>query len=272
MLSDDLMLQMAFKATHIDNRFFRSEPLSTKHKLKRILPTSSNASLSSHTHASIYQDPDYGLVFEFVDSFLKSFAAQSIRASQSKSLKRFYTNKTLRELIAKVQSELNSLIVSEHFLVDRPKINVWSNDFLLDDEADRESLHQDATVSDLKRKLKYEFVARNEQLILTIVDQMCKLDADEFVKLNGLEMLLFLFEKHKYEESFLTVISNCLSLISLDASKRSLFVQSGWLKRLHQLCTPCHEKGMERESKTSRDNINMIRELIGHKVDIYQFK
>lgn len=207
--SDELMIQLAFKAPNVDNRFFRSEPLSTKQKLKKIVYSSDSI---KRKNVSIYEDRDYGLIFEFATNFLKNFTAYSNKNLKSKNSKKFFSNKTLLDLTSKLQSELNSLIVSEHFLSDRPNVDVWSTDFIADDVDDNEG---DTKFSNLKEKMKSDFIVRNELLILNMVDKMVKLDVDEFVSLNGMEILLFLFEKHKYEENFLNVIGNCLCLISL---------------------------------------------------------
>ena len=282
MLSDELMLQMAFKTPHVDNRFFRSEPVSTRQKLKKILPAPMQA---KQRNVSIYEDRDYGLTFEVVDGLVKNFGVESAKTANkhSKTLKKFYANKSLHEMCAKLQNELNSLIVSEHFLVDRPKVNVWSSyDVGLDEDLDESDYEESSNVKDtvtatkttkkmhdLKQKVKSDFIERNELLILNLADKMCKLDVDEFVRLNGMEILLFLYEKYKYDEYFLNVIGNCLCLISLDTTRRTLFIQSGWLKRLNQMCNTSGDEVAslpEHVSKKARENILMIREMIAHKV------
>jgi hypothetical protein len=230
--------------------------MSTKQKLKKIVSNTE----STRKNASIYEDRDYGLIFEFVTDFLKNFKTIS---NKSSSLAK---NKSLLDLIKKLESELNSLIVSEHFLSDRPKVNVWSSDYHL--EEDDYDSERDTKFSNLREKTKVDFITRNELLIMNIVDKMVRLDMDEFVRLNGMEILLFLFEKHKCNEQFLNSIGNCLCLISLDPTKKTLFLQSGWLKRLNQCCNSnFFDEKLEKESKSLRDNIKMIRELIGHKVD-----
>jgi hypothetical protein len=230
--------------------------MSTKQKLRKIVPNTE----STRKNVSIYDDPDYGLIFEFVTGFLKNFKTISNKGSS------LAKNKSLLDLIKKLEGELNSLIVSEHFLSDRPKVNVWSSDYLLEeDDYDTEG---DTKSSNLREKTKVDFITRNELLIMDIVSKLVQLDSDKFCEINGMEILLFLFEKHKYNEQYLNSIGNCLCLISLDPTKKTLFLQSGWLKRLSQCCNSnFYDEKLEKESKSFRDNIKMIRELIGHKVN-----
>lgn len=204
-----MMIEMAFKTPNVDNRFFRSEPVSTKQKLRKIV---NNSDKSKNKKNSIYEDRDYGLIFEFVTDFLKNFTEVSNKNSKKKNYKNFFKNKSLLDLINKLQNELNSLIFSEQFLTDRLNLNL-STDFIIDDDV--YGIEGDTKFLNLKEKAKYDFISRNELLILNIVDKMVKLDTEEFVSLNGMEILLLLFEKHKYDEVFLNVIGNCLCLISL---------------------------------------------------------
>ena len=279
------MIQLAFKTPNVDNRFFRVEPPSTIQKLNRILP-SRNAK-SANKPKSIYDDVDYALIFEFYNSFVKEFGASEKElklkpTKENKSLlKRFYSNKDIHGFISKLNSEVSSLIVAEYLITDRPKINVWSADAdILLDELEEEAVEQLVSdieaeldmsqedikdIKNLKQKSKFEFITRNESLILNLLDTMVRLEPSEFVKLKCMETLLLIYEKHKYNETYLNKIGNCLSLVSLDPSNRRLFVQSGWLKRLNQMCNASYISQMG-TSKKMQENINLIRELIGHRV------
>ncbi len=55
----------------------------------------------------------------------------------------------------------------------------------------------------------------------------------------------------------------------LDPTKKSLFVQSGWVKRLNELCNlNISDEEFEKKPKSFRESTKMIRELIGHKVKL----
>ena len=56
--------------------------------------------------------------------------------------------------------------------------------------------------------MKLAFIERNEAAIMNLVDLMVKLNTEEFVNMMGMEFLLLLYEKHKYEESYITSIGN----------------------------------------------------------------
>lgn len=96
---------------------------------------------------------------------------------------------------------------------------------------------------------------------MNIIEKMVHISLDKFIQLGGLELMLLIFEKQKLNESFLVSIGNCLSLISTKAEYRRLFVESGWLKRLNQMCYPdLNSKQQEYQ------NIQLVQELIAHKV------
>lgn len=110
----ELAIQLAFRGKNVDNRFFRREPPSTRQKLKYL-----KSSLDRSKSSSIYEDPDYAILFEFYNNFCE------------KSL-----SKDILDLINKFKNEMNNLIVSEYFIKQRPKQNIWSSsesDYLLDD-------------------------------------------------------------------------------------------------------------------------------------------
>lgn len=106
-----------------------------------------------------------------------------------------------------------------------------------------------------------EFIEKNELLLMDILEKSCEIDPEEFVlNLNGMELLLLLYEKHKTEEVYLTKIGDSLCRISLIPKFRSLFVQSGWLRRLNQMSI------VTRDDMRDNLSLSLIRQLISHKI------
>jgi len=114
LLNDDLMIELAYNS-HVDNRFFRTEPPSTIAKLIKM------SNQVEEQYGSIYDDPDYFLLFEFYNNFSKKLVA-------SKTKSKLYKDNQLIKLIEKFNKEMSQLIVNEHLTKDRPKLNAWSND------------------------------------------------------------------------------------------------------------------------------------------------
>jgi hypothetical protein len=116
-------------------------------------------------------------------------------------------------------------------------------------------------IKSLSERQKQELIKRYELFVLRVVDLMSKLSIDDFIQLGGMEFLLLFYEKHKLDESnqkeveeFLVPIGNSLGLASLQPDKyKSLFVQSGWLKRLNEMC--------KLESK-----YRAVSEMIAHRI------
>ena len=115
----------------------------------------------------------------------------------------------------------------------------------------------------LKQKSKDEFIERNELLIMNLAEKIAKTDTKKFIKMNGLELLMLLYEKHKTKVNYLNSIGNCLCLISLDPKNHRLFIQSGWLKRLNQMSFK--EKNID-ETDDKNGELNLLRELLSHKI------
>lgn len=203
---------------------------------------------------SIHDDPDYALLFEFNsgvgEKLLSANRKKSGSNPSSSSSSSLLGKKDFLNLVERLRNEINSLIVSEYFLNQASNVNIWSDspDLSVTEDVDETSSTPPTTTSSttttanqtdleakatlrkvrsLKEKIKRDFIERNESLLVSIVDTMCRLDLHEFVKLGGLELLLLIYEKHKSSERFLNIIGNCLCLVSLEPKYTSLFVQSG---------------------------------------------
>lgn len=209
LLTNEFMFEMAFRAPDIDNRFFRRELPTIIEKLNKTCPDyASDSSPTRQETTSIYDDIDYALILEFHDKFSGILL----------DTKHEYTkNKTINLLLNKLKKELNALIVSEYVIKNRPKLSIWSTD----DEDINYTEYEDDIVeinkqpvtakdaeklTNLKQKIKQQFVERNEALIMNLIDLMVRINVDEFVNMMGMDFLLFLYEKHKYEESYLVPI------------------------------------------------------------------
>lgn len=59
---------------------------------------------------------------------------------------------------------------------------------------------------------------------------------------------------------------NCLCLISLDKKYRHLFLYSGWLKRLNQMCNKKLFGMKKSKNEKESGSIDLIRELTAHKI------
>jgi hypothetical protein len=113
LLNDDLMIKLA-NNSRVDNRFFRTEPPST---ISKLIKMRNQVAIN----ASIFDDSDYFLLFEFYNNFAKKLIA-------NKTKSKLYKDNQLTRLIEKFNKEMSQLIVNEHLTKDRPKLNVWSND------------------------------------------------------------------------------------------------------------------------------------------------
>ena len=204
------MFEMALKAPEIDNRFFRNELPTIIQKLNETCPSySPNYDTNP---LNIYDDIDYALILEFHHKF-----ANVLVDSKNSS---FSKNKNLNVLLNKLRKDINALIISEYLISQRPKVSIWSTDdsdisYAEYDEAIDEAKPSQTTqlqtndkVNNLKKKMKLAFIERNEAAIMNLVELMVKLNTEEFVNMMGMEFLLLLYEKHKYEESYITSIGN----------------------------------------------------------------
>lgn len=242
LLNDDLMLELALNAPYVDNNFFRIEPPTTIRKMNKILNS-----------WDYNEDLDYGLIFEFFNNYLPELS------------KKFKKKSSINTLITRLNTDINSLLISDYFISERSKLNNWSTDVddlnVYDLEWDISGSVSDSfKLNDLKNKFKSEFIERNELNIMILVEKLAKLDIEKFVEMNGLELLIFLYEKHKFDETYLNSIGNCLCLISLNPENRRLFIQSGWLKRLNEMS--------KRNNNIYKENqqIKLVHELISHKI------
>jgi hypothetical protein len=129
-LSDDLMLRLALKYPHIDNRFFRNEPPTTIEKLAKVRAEKPLAVNPNDEAISLFDDPDYALLFEFHTNFVKVIKQKSKQLSQAN---KFYSNKELLSLINRLDSYMNLLIVSNMIKEVKPKFNVWVSEAFFDD-------------------------------------------------------------------------------------------------------------------------------------------
>jgi hypothetical protein len=271
LLNEDLMLELALKSPQCDSRFFRVEPPTTIQKIKKITTSKDLSHSSSTLPLNVYDDPDYGLIFEFYNNYASQLSSKYKKKSSP-----------INTLVRRLNNEINSLILSDYLISDRSKLNVWSSEYLdeydLEEEYDynrnnnicasdiasheindKENSRQ--KVNKLKEKLKNEFIERNELLIMRLLEKIAKQDLEEFVyQMNGLEMLLLLYEKHKYDEFYLNAIGNCLCLASLNPNNKRLFIQSGWLRRLSEMCDKLTE------SSDTNKHLNLVRQLISHKI------
>jgi hypothetical protein len=249
------MIQLAMKYPDIDNRFFRTEPPTTIEKLTKINRPAEKADAHSN---DVYDDPDYSLLFEFHNNFIVEFKARAKQVKKDKSTELFFKDKDLLTLVNKFNADLTAFIVSD-LIKDLPRPNVWSSnesDADLGEEAEDVESAKRSEKSMLERR-KYEFIESYEQLILSIADKMARLNIHEFVKLGGLELLLLLYEKHKWGDEFVISISNCLCLASLQSQYSDLFVESGWLKRLNSMC---------KKLNPANSQNNLTSELAAHKI------
>ncbi|RMZ94486.1 hypothetical protein BpHYR1_038581 [Brachionus plicatilis] len=231
LINIDLAIDLAYKSHSCDNRFFRSEPPGTRQKLEKMNCT--------RRPSSIFEDPDYFILFEFQRTFC-----------------------------SKINDQLKSLAISD-YVANRTKINVWWDDLenLLDDLDDddfNEILEIPSAksskldkIKSFKQKMKSEFVEKNEARIFELVDRMVRMDADEFLRLGGIEFLLLLYEKYKHDDIYVQMIGNCLNVFSLESKNRRLFVESGWLKRVHEMRSNLNE---------NQDKLEITKELIAHKI------
>jgi hypothetical protein len=255
LLTNDLMIQLAMKYPNIDNRFFRVEPPTTIVKLGKVVRAdSSETTLSPQSSSNVYDDLDYGLIFEFQKNFIAGFKEKANQVKKEKRPSRnvdsFYKDKDLLGLINKFDAELNSFLVS-NMIKDVPRLNVWSNN-----ETDSVQENEDTDKS-MEERAKCEFVERYERFIMSIADKMARLNIHEFVRLGGMELLLLLYEKRKWQDDFVIPIGNCLCLASLRPEFKHLFVESGWLKRLNIMC-----KNLNADNPQN----NLTSEMIAHKI------
>ncbi len=214
MLNYDLMFDMAFQAPEIDNRFFRNEIPTIIQKLNQTCPNYNNNNNNENNKTkstSIYEDIDYALILEFYQKYV------NVLLIDSKQNNCFVKNKDLNLLFNKLRNELNSLIISS--ISDRPKLSVWSTDDSdisydeYDDSIENNSsklnekiLESSDKIKNYKEKIKFEFIQRNEALIMNIVELMVHVNTDEFVNMFGMDLLLLLYEKHKYNDNYLIPI------------------------------------------------------------------
>ena len=254
-LDEQFQLGLAFRAPQVDHRFFRSEPPSTVEKLIRTVPNCLNNNQDPNEPINIFEQVDYGLIFEFLNKIIPKIRNGSMGS-----------DKNIAGLVGRFESDVNSYVLSEYSIPDRPNLNIWSADGLdvnleyLEEEKAKDSFNN------LKQKLKLEFIRRNDLAIVKILEKIVQLSKEEFISIDGLETLILLFEKYKYDEEFLKSIGNCLCLISEDIQYRKLFVQSGWLRRINQMCKKDFYTSDKKSDFNEHDNIDLIAELIAHKL------
>ncbi len=206
-LNKQLMFEMAFKSPEIDNRFFSNELPNIVHTLNKTCPGDCSVKGGAKNPVSIYEDIDYALILEFHNKF------SHILLDNKHPI--YGKNKNINLLLSKLRKELNALIISEYAITNRPKHSIWSTDDSdisyadYDEALSDDKIHENTEKAlNLKEKIKWEFIERNEALIMNLIELMAKIDIDEFVNLMGMEFLLILFEKHKYQESYLTSIGS----------------------------------------------------------------
>lgn len=241
LINYDLAIELAYKSHNCDNRFFRMEPPGTKQKLDKMNRTKKPS--------SIFDDPDYFILFEFQ----KMFCLVNSKFD-AKNFKKF-------------NNQLKSLTISE-YVMDRSKLKFWSDDLEnLLDELDDDDLNEfldlpsgaskKEKIRTIKQKIKIEFISKNEDLIFELVDRMIRINEEEFLRLGGMEFLLLLYEKHKNDNIYVPIIGNCLNTLSLNLNNRRLFVESGWLQRIHEMRSNLNE---------NLNKLGITKELIAHKI------
>ena len=257
-LSNDLMIQLALIYPYIDNRFFRTEPPTTIEKIRKLKNTDDNeGDLSEQKDfTNVYDDPAYSLLFEFHHKFISNFKQNAKKGKNDKQNEMFYTNKNLNEFIRRLDSDVNALLVSG-LIIDMYKLSEWSSidieELLGQERTYKENDSDSSRHTTLKERMKFEIVERYEIFLMKIIDKMARLD---IVNLGGMELLLLFYEKHKNDEAYMITIGNCLCLASLHSQFKALFIQSGWLKRLNEMC----------KNTGPNPQTNLTKELIAHKI------
>jgi hypothetical protein len=132
-------------------------------------------------------DLDYGLIFEFYEHYAPGITNK-------------YTKKSpIKTLITRLNSDIKSHEISHYFISDKLNTNVWSTDDGLNTYDFDEHNEEYTKLDELKRKFESEFVSGTERMIMTLVEELAKTNTKQFVEMNGLELLILLYEKHKFE-------------------------------------------------------------------------
>ncbi len=137
-------------------------------------------------------DAEYALIFEFFQNYVPDLAKKHTKKNSP----------GIRSLIDRISSEINSLLLSDTYRLDRQ-----SADSFQDNVHEPQIAVPNSVMLSLRQQLKKEFVERNEWLIMTLVEKWAKRDISEFVLGNGLELLVLLYEKHKHDVDVLLMLN-----------------------------------------------------------------
>jgi hypothetical protein len=109
---------------------------------------------------------------------------------------------------------------------------------------------------------KNEFLLKLEYLILQILDSYALANENDFIKIGGIDNLLILYEKHKFNMDFLIPIFDILSKLSLNVENRWIFIRSGWMKRIHELVLKLN---------SDLNPVNLMSSLIFNKINVESY-
>lgn len=260
----DLLLQISSNPK-IDNRFLPNESPSIHQNLIKF----------NSTHKkSIDNDDEFNFIFDFCIKKLNNLNAYIKKINDLKLkfyLKKFYA--TINELLMqdyKFKGSYHQLGLNDLFLHDIDGNDLLSNIHVSDSASSISGSSSDGKAKIIKdenidahKLTKKEYLLKLEYIILQILDSYVKYDQNEFIKFGGLDMLLILYEKNKLNDEFLIPIFDILSIItSSNHDCFSLFIQSGWLKRIHELIIKLN---------TNLNHVHLARMLFMNKLSLENY-
>ena len=250
----DLILNLATNPK-IDNRLFPNAATPAINndliKFKKKFNNNAQIQLDDTNQEALADDADFNFIFYFYESKIKNFISNNNDVN-SENLK-YYSKKFI--------STLNALITHDYKLKNRYTI---LNDptFLHDDGlVENKYFLVDNKQINLTKK---EFLMKLEYLILQILDCFSLISDSDFVKIGGMDLLLILYERHKFNLDFMIPIFDILSKLSLQSEKTkiTLFVKSGWIKRIHELVVKLN---------TDLNTVNLLSSLIFNKINVEKY-
>jgi hypothetical protein len=245
--NQDLVLYLATNPK-IDNRIFPNAPPSVLQDLLKF--KKKNDQLGKK---SLVDDDDFNFIFDF---YMNKIAKLHLEKTSTPANIKFYVKKFF--------SAFNSLLMHDYKLKSRYTILddltiLHDNDFIEDDEhVLSEEYGDNASVS----FTKHEFLTSLEYLILQILDSYAMLNQADFIKFGGIDILLILYEKNKFNMKFLMPIFDILSILSLNSDNRKLFIKSGWIRRIHELVVKLN---------TDLNTVNLMTNLLFNKLTVENY-
>ena len=244
----DLILNLATNPK-IDGRILPNCPPSVQQNLAKFIKKTNKTTKQTKT---LVDDEDFSFVFDFYTNKMSKL-----------NLNKKSTPETLKFYSKKFYATLNALIMHDYKLKSR---YTMLNDLtFLDDNhlGDHEQvLLEETSVDDKMSMTKREFLTKLEYSILQILDSYMLIDQKDFINFGGVDLLLILYEKHKFNMEFLIPIFDLLSKLSLNSENRGLFIQSGWIKRIHELVVKLN---------TDLNSVNLMSNLLFNKINAEEY-